>query len=547
MNEILLLLAGYIALLLWGMRMVRTGIVRAYGPQLRRILGTGMKSRYVGWLSGLGVATLLQSSTATALLMASFAGAGLLELAPALAILLGANVGSSVVVQLLSLDLSWLPAPLLLGGALCYRFGRWTRQRDLGEALVGLGLMLLSLQMIVASSTPISESSLLQQMLGSLAGAPLFTVAIGAVLATVTHSSLAILLLVMSLANNLLPLPAALALVLGANLGSAIPAVMDTMQANPETRRVPMGNLIFKLVGISIALPLLPLATTFMPYVEADAARQVADYHTAFNLAVSTIFIFLIKPVSRLLMRLIPPQNTTPDPGRPRYLSNAEDAIPATVLACAEREALRLADIVEQMVHDTEDVFRRDDRKLCDKVERMDDDVDRLYAAIKFYLTRLDPEELDADDQERLNDTMAFITNLEHIGDIVEKNLMQTARKKISNQQQFSSEGWHEIAMLHEKLMRDFKLSVNAFISQDETAARQLLEEKHNFRTLEQGASQSHIVRLQHKKVASIETSALHLDILRDLKRINSHITAVAYPILERAAKSEQVSTTERI
>lgn len=540
MSEVLLLLAGYVALLLWGMRMVRLGVVRAYGTRLRRVLGTGMHNRLVGWASGLGVTTVLQSSTATALLMASFAGAGLLELAPALAIMLGANVGSSLVVQFVSLDLAWLPPLLMLGGALTFTLGRWTRQRDLGKALIGLGLMLLALHMIVASSAPFRHSDLLQTALESLAGAPVASVLIGAALTSMTHSSLAVLLLIMSLSRHVLPLPVALALVLGANLGSAIPAVIDTTRSNPAARRVPFGNLLFRCCGVAIAIPLLPIATSFMPYVEAGAARQVADFHTAFNLGLSALFIGFTGPIARLLTRLLPQQEDGSDPAEPRYLNDAEDALPASALAAAERESLRLADTVEQMLHDTLDVFRRDDRKLRERVASMDDIVDRLYDAIKFYLTRLDPQDLDAHERERFNDTMSFITNLEHIGDIIEKNLMQTARKKINNQQRFSPEGWHEITDLHDKLMRDFKLSVTAFISEDAGTARELVAEKRQFRSLQESASRSHIERLQHHKAASIETSALHLDILRDLKRINSHITAVAYPILKRTETRQE-------
>lgn len=534
MSEILLLLAGYIALLLWGMRMVRVGVVRAYGARLRQTLGVGMRNRFIGWMCGLGVTTVLQSSTATALLMASFAGAGLLELAPALAIMLGANVGSSLVVQFVSLDLAWLPALLILGGALTYMLGRWTNQRDLGKALIGLGLMLLALHMIVASSAPFRHSDLLQSALKSLAGAPVASVIIGAVLTSMTHSSLAVLLLVMSLSRHVLPISVALALVLGANLGSAIPPVMDTTRSNPAARRVPFGNLLFRCCGVAIAIPLLPAATSFMPFVESSAARQVADFHTAFNLGLSALFIGFTGPIALLLKRLLPQHENDHDPAQPRYLNDAEDALPATALAAAERESLRLADTVEQMLHDTLDVFRRDDRKLRERVASMDDVVDRLYDAIKFYLTRLDPQELDTHERARFNDTMGFITNLEHIGDIIDKNLMQTARKKINSHQRFSPEGWHEITALHDKLMRDFKLSVTVFISEDVTTARQLVAEKRQFRNLQQDASTSHIERLQHHKAASIETSALHLDILRDLKRINSHITAVAYPILKR-------------
>ncbi len=543
MTETLLILAGYVALLLWGMHMVRTGIVRGYGASLRRVLAAGMRNRFVGWLGGLGVTTLLQSSTATALLMASFAGAGLLELAPALAIMLGANVGSSLVVQFVSIGLDWLPPLLILIGGATFLWGRGSRARDIGQAGIGLGLMLLSLHLIGAASAPVRDAPLLQMILQSLGDAPVLSVLIGAALTAFTHSSLAVLLLIMSLAHHVLPLPVALALVLGANLGSGIPPVLDTLQSSPAARRVPLGNLAFRLGGVIIAVPLLPLAAALVTHMEGDAARRIADYHTLFNLGVSVLFIFFTGPTARLLQKLLPPRQAEQDPGEPRYLGEADAGIPATALASAEREALRLADAVEQMLTRSLDVFRRNDRQLREEIVHKDDVVDRLYAAIKFYLTRLDPDSLSTQEQERFDDIIGFITNLEHIGDIIEKNLMQTARTKIDKQQQFSRAGWNEIVALHEKLLRDFRHSVNAFISQDIGIARHLVEEKHEFRSLEHDASQSHIERLQHHQMESIETSALHLDILRDLKRINSHITAVAYPILERSRRAPPQET----
>jgi len=545
MTQFLLVLAGYIALLLWGMRMVRVAVVRAYGTPLRRMLGKAMGNRFAGWASGLGVTTLLQSSTATALLMASFAGAGLLELAPALAIMLGADVGSSLVVQFASLDLAWLPALLLLAGSATYALGRGTRQHDLGKALIGLGIMLLALHLIVAASAPLRHSPTLHHLLTSLAGTPVASVLFGAALTALTHSSLAVLLLIMSLARHVLPLPVALALALGANLGSAFPAVFDTSGANPAARRVPLGNLLFRLAGVAIAVPLLPWAGTLAGQFEAGAARQVADFHTAFNLGLSALFLGLTDPAAWLLQRLLPQGQAEHDPAQPRYLKDAEDTLPATALAAAQRESLRLADTVEQMLQETLEVFRRDDRKLGERIESRDDVVDRLYTAIKFYLTRLDPQDLHGHERERFDDTLNFITNLEHIGDIIEKNLMQTARKKINNHQRFSAAGWREITDLHEKLLRDFKLCVNAFVSEDADVARALVTEKHDFRSLERQASTSHIQRLQHHTPASMETSALHLDILRDLKRINSHLTAVAYPILERQRKTREPSNPD--
>jgi phosphate:Na+ symporter len=533
-TQLLVSLLGGVALLLWGLRMVRTGVMRAVGAELRHSLGVSLGNRFYALAVGLGVTLLLQSSTATALMAASFVGRGLVGSAPALATMLGADVGSSLVAQFLTLDIRWLSPVLILIGVTGFMVSRVTRYRDLGRAAIGLGLILLSLGLIVALSQPMRGSVLLAQVLAALGGEPLLAVLLAALLTWLAHSSLAIVLLIAALAaTGVVALPLAFALVLGANLGGAFPALVATVGSKPEARRVPLGNLIFRAVGVLAAVWFIDLAAPYIAALQAEPTRQVVNFHTAFNLALAALFIFLTGPVARLCKRALPDVEAPQDAMSTRYLDADSIDTPSIALACAARETMRMADTVEVMLRRTIDVLRVNDRKLAAEIEQMDDTVDALYEAIKLYLTEVSRNELDGPESRRYLEIISFTTNLEHVGDIIDKNLMELAGKKIKNRLQFSEEGFREIQYLHAQVIEHLRIAMSVFISGDVKVARQLIEEKVRFRDSERRAAERHMDRLRAGRLETIETSALHLDVLRDLKRINSHLTSVAYPILE--------------
>ena len=540
-HELLLKIAGGVALLLWATRLVRTGIMRAYGAEVRRVLARSIETRLAGFAIGLGVAALLQSSTATALLLVSFASRGLVAAGAGLGVMLGADVGSTLVVQAMSFNIGWLSPALVLLGVLSFLSSEARGPRQIGRILVGLGLMLLSLQLIVEAAAPLESSETLHAILAPLARDAIFAVLIGALLAWLAHSSVATVLLVMSLAAvGVVALPLGLALVLGANVGSAIVPVVLTLKGAPEGRRIPLGNLAFRLLGALAALPLIPVATGAMVQLGAGPARDIANFHTLFNLALAALFLPFAPAVGRLLERVLPKGPEAEGPSRPRYLDPTALDTPPVAIACATREVLRMADMVETMLKGTIEVFAKDDAKLAQKISKLDDDVDGLHEAIKLYLTQVSRNNPDDADSRRCMELISFTINLEHIGDIIDKNLMELAQKKIRNRLSFSDPGWAELKELHGRVVAQMQLAMSVFVSGDLATARQLIREKEQFRALESQASERHLERLKSGRPESIESSALHLDILRDLKRINSHLSSVAYPILDSKGELRQ-------
>jgi phosphate:Na+ symporter len=398
--------------------------------------------------------------------------------------------------------------------------------------------MLLALHLIVQTTAPIRDSATLEMMLQALAGEPLLALMVAAGLTWLAHSSVAIILLILSLtAGGLLPMGLALTLVLGANLGGAIPPVIATWRGEVAARRVTLGNLGFRLAGALAMLPLIALVLPELTAIDSSPGRVVANFHTGFNLALALVFLPLVGLVARIAERALPDRVAAEDPAKPRYLDQTALGTPPLAIAAAARETLRMGDALEKMLRDTLKVLETDDRSLAADVSKRDDIVDKLHEAIKLYLTHVSRESMGDAESKRAMEIIAFTTNLEHVGDIIDKGLIELAIKKSKNKLRFSEEGFDDIRALYGQVLDNLKLALAVFIAGDVRMARQLLEQKVQFRDRERECADRHLERLRRGRAESIETSSVHLDILRDLKRINSHLTSVAYPILEQAGE----------
>jgi phosphate:Na+ symporter len=536
---VLLDLMGGVALLLWGLHMLRSGIMRAFGSDLRRVLGQALRNRLIAFAAGLGITAVLQSSTATNLMTTSLVTRGILGLVPGLAIVLGANVGTTLIVQVLSLNVSAASSVLFLIGVVAFNRGRRTWVRDAGRALIGLGLMLLALHILLDTLSPAENAAGVHELVSVITREPVLCVLFAAALAWAAHSSAAIVLLTMSLAYSHFITPVAgLALVLGANLGAAVNPLLESGGAeNPAARRLPIGNMINRCVGIALVLPFLHPISEFMARIDANPVRAVADFHTLFNVVLAIVFMLVLDQFAWLLIRILPDRKPAADPSTPLYLDDATIGGPTVALASAARETLHMGDVIEEMLRKAMRVLLTDDRRLMAEVSRMDNVADRLHEAIKIYVTNLTRESLDEQDGLRAMEIIAFAINLEHIGDIIDKNLMELAAKKIKHKYQFSKEGAQELETFHARVVNNLKLAFSIFMSGDVKLARRLIEDKAAIRREELTAAENHLRRLREGRPESIETSSLHLDVLRDLKRIHSHICAVAYPALEAAGE----------
>jgi phosphate:Na+ symporter len=544
---VLLDLMGGVALLLWGLHMVQTGILRAFGPDLRRILSKGIGNRFAAFGAGLALTAVLQSSTATGLMTVSFATEGMVALIPALAIMLGANVGTTLIVQALSFNVTAAAPILFIVGLLAFRSGGRSKLKDVGRVSIGLGLMLLSLHILLDTLAPAEQAPLVRSLLRAITGDPLLCVLIAAALTWAAHSSVATVLLFMSLAySNFVTPQAAVALVLGANLGSAInPLFEGATRANPESYRLPLGNLINRAAGVALVLPFLGPVAAQLSQWQPDPAKMTAMFHVTFNLVLAVVFIGLLGPLAALLEKLFPARAAAADPHAPRYLDPAALGTPSLALSDAARETLHMGDIIERMLRNVMRALMENDRALVSEVSRLDNAVDKLDEAVKLYIAKLTAGSLDEGEARRAMEIVSFSINLEHIGDIIDKNLSELADKKAKRKLRFSSEGAAELEDFHRRILENLRIAFGVFMSGNVEDARRLIRDKAELRNAEIAAAERHFERLREARAETLETTSIHLDVLRDLKRIHSHICSVAYPVLDAAGGASAADLSE--
>lgn len=537
-------------MLLWGVTLLRLGVTRGFGGELHRFLGQCTNNRLKAFGAGLIMTTLLQSSMATILIVTAFAGQGLLTASTGLAIILGADVGTTLVAQFLSMDMSMLTAVFMVCGYIAYSIDKSGRLKNVGRMLIGLAFMLMALTWIREASQPLKESEVLPIVLQSLDKDPFFAILLVVIFTWIAHSSLAIVLLIMSLvAAGVLPFMLGFYMVLGANIGGTIAPLVATLRDNPDAMRIPLGNMLIRIVGVMALVPFLHLAVPYLNLWEPvaglkDAAainavhgKQIIDFHTAFNILLAIIFLPFTGIINRILVKALPARPQEDDPGRAKYLNDKDLDIPSVALAAATRETLRMADMVQQMLEETFRILKSNDEKLLAKIKQDDDVVDSLYYHIKTYMSRLSQEFMSAKEGQRYVQILMFSTNLEHVGDVIDKNLLPILEKKLRAQHNFSAAGFKEIEHIHKLVLESVQLAQSVFVSGDVESARRLIEGKDIIRKAEMDGMTTHIDRLRAGTPETIATSMLHLDIIRDYRRINTYVCTVAYPILEEAGE----------
>nr|WP_194246203.1 Na/Pi cotransporter family protein [Salmonella enterica] len=496
-------LLSAVALLVWGTHIVRTGVMRVFGARLRTVLSRSVEKKPLAFCAGIGVTALVQSSNATTLLVTSFVAQDLVALTPALVIVLGADVGTALMARILTFDLSWLSPLLIFIGVIFFLGRKQSRAGQLGRVGIGLGLILLALELIVQAVTPITQANGVQVIFASLTGDIMLDALIGAMFAIISYSSLAAVLLTATLtAAGIISFPVALCLVIGANLGSGLLAMLNNSAANAAARRVALGSLLFKLIGSLVILPFVHPLANLMDELSLPKSELVIYFHVFYNLVRCLAMVPFAELMARFCKRIIRDEPELDTHLKPKHLDVSALDTPTLALANAAREVLRIGDAMEQMMEGLKKVMHGEPREEK-ALRKLADDVNVLYTAIKLYLARMPKDEL-------------------------------AARRA------FSEEGLKELDALYDQLLSNLQLAMSVFFSGDVTSARRLRRSKHRFRILNRRYSHAHVDRLHQQNVQSIETSSLHLGLLGDMKRLNSLFCSVAYSVLEQPDQDEE-------
>ena len=534
-------LLGGIAIFMYGMQLANDGLQKRSGDQLRRWLTAMTEHRLRGLLSGALLSAILQSSTATVMMLVGFANTGLLSLEQAMGLLLGAGIGTTVVVQVMSFKLSQAAMLIVVIGFVLLCVGKRSRTRALGRALLGFGLVFVGIQLTSEATAPLQKNVLLLQVIEAFGEQPALGIIAGAGLTAIVQSSAVTLGLLLSLSfSGLLTLQAALPMVLGANVGNCLTPFVSALRANVEGKRVAWAYLIQRASGVAAGVLLLYPFTTLVAWTATSVSHQIANAHTFFNVFVALLALPFLSWGITLIRWIVPePSGAHVSKVHVQYLDAQALETPSLAFAQATREILRMAEMVQRMLANAITVFETSNRDLIDDVSGRDNYVDYLEHHIKLFLTKLSRSALTDEQAARELEFIAFTSDLETIGDIVDIDLMHLARKKIKKGLEFSKEGTEEIRHFHARVMENLELSIATFTGGDVELARKLLRHKVKIAQMAQDLTEAHIERLHRGLRESIETSSIHLDLLSNLKRINSQLCNIAHPIIARADQPE--------
>ncbi len=529
--SLLIEILGSIALLLWGLRMVRTGVMRSYGNNLKRLARRSEGKVLPSFISGLLVAAFLQSSTAAILISASFAGQGLISIGTAFITMLGADVGTSVAVLIASQKLTTVAPFLLALGVFGFIGSKINKWQNVFRAISGLGLILFALSLIATTAGGLSELKQFTALLRIFENQPVFFVLLALILTYLSYSSLAIVLLSVSfLATGVIGLNEGLYLVLGANLGSGMLPLISNWRGSIQELTPVLANLIIRVICILAFYPFVDFVSTFgLMFISIELFPAI--YHLSLNLIVAFIGIIFSKNIITLAEKLFSNREEQ-KLAYPRFLELKDFSMPAVSLASAKREALHMAEISQKMVVSSLAVLQDNNLTLRHEIIKNEDIVDNLFDSIKLYIARILQEELTPTETQKALNILNFTTNMEHIGDIVNNSLMDISGKKIDTHIQFSKEGLSEIISIHEVVCSNFDLAINTFVSDDCELAKVLYEKKQELHKLEKRSVSKHLQRIGKGMADSLETSSMHIDVIRDYKKVNSLLSSVAYPIL---------------
>lgn len=536
-------LLGGALLLLYGIKLVNDGLQNAAGPRIRTLLRSLTSNRLTAVGAGAFITGLIQSSSATSVMLVGFVSAGLMTFRQTLAVMLGADIGATLTVQLIAFHIYNYAVVMIGLGLLLHLFAKRSRIKILGSSLLGFGFVFLSIKIMSDAMAPLRESALFREVLVALVGSPAAGIVLAAVFTALIHSSTATIGIGLALAHHgLISLDSAIHIVLGANIGTCSTALMAGFRSPAEAQRVAWAHVLFKIVGVVLLLPFLDPFARLVEQSTTDLLRQIANAHTFFNIIMAVVFLPFIGLFGRAVEHLIPETSDEKKFG-PQYLDDHVLVTPSIALSQATREALRASDIVREMLIDSIKVFQAGDQGMIENIKQKDNMVDILDRQIRLYITRLSSSTITEANSRRAVALLEATRDLENIGDIIDRNLMPLAAKRIGKGLMFSQEGIEEIISFHKKVVENFDIAISAFAANDRDLARQVLRNKEIIEELERDLSQTHLERLRKGLRESIETSHIHLDVIGNLARINSLITHMVYPIFEdtRSQRREDV------
>ncbi len=546
LGTVLVGLVGGMGLLLYGIQILSEGLQKIAGARLRTVMSTFTNNRVSALLVGALITIFFQSSTATTVILVGLTSAGLMSLRQTLGVILGADIGTTVTAQLIALKVTEIALPMVGLGATIIFFIKRERYRRYGQVLMGFGLLFLGLKIMSEVMHPLRGDPFFPQLMAMMGDYPLLAMILAAVFTFLVHSSAAAVGIIMILAmQHLITLQAAIYLLFGANIGTSFTAVLSSLGSSREAQRVATAHMMFKVAGVILFLPFITPFTGLMESITSSPGYQVANVHTFFNIAIALLFLPFTRQFESLLVKLVPDVRQARDVFKPRYLDLKLINTPAIALGLATKEINRTFDYVFEMTKDVARILEKNDVSLLNQVFKKEERVDILFNEISQYLTNVLRQPHSRQEFIKCMGLINIVNDLEHIGDIIEKNVTYLAQCKIDGKCNFSEEGWDEISIMHKRVCELMNMTNTAFVTSNRELAEKAYALQKEITRMERHLRVLHIHRLRVGS-GSEEAGAVHLDLINAFLRISEHIRNVAWEVanegVDLTASGERVA-----
>lgn len=526
-------LLGGMGLLLFGISIMSEGLQKIAGAKLRHILSSLTHNKFLAVIIGALVTILFQSSTATTVTLVGLTSASIITLRQALGVILGADIGTTVTAQLIALKVTEIALPIVGIGAIIIFFGKRDKYRKYGQVLMGFGLIFLGLKVMSDVMYPLRSDPFFPQAMAMLGKLPILAIGISAIFTFLICSSAAAIGIIMVMAmQHLIDLHSAIFLLLGANIGTSFTALISSLGSTREAQRVATAHFLFKISGVLIILPFIAPIENLLIKITSSPSYQVANMHTFFNIAIAIIFLPFISHFALLLEKILPDKKSEDD-FKPRYLDIKLLKTPSIALGLATKEVIHMWDYIFEMTVNIARIFEKNDLLLLQKVNQKEDKVDVLYKECSDYLTSILREPLSRQEFNKCIGLINIVNDLEHIGDIIEKNVTYLAQCKIDGGCNFSEEGWDELSIMHKRVCDLMQMANTALVTNNKELARKVIKFQPETEKMERHLRVLHIHRLKIGTQESERTSSMHLDLINAFLQLSVHIRNIAMEIAD--------------
>lgn len=524
-------LLGGLGLFIYGMKLMGDGLENAAGDSLKNILEKVTSNKLMGVLIGAIVTAIIQSSSATTVMVVGFVNAGLMNLSQALGVIMGANIGTTITAQLVAFKLDDIAPLFVFIGACIVMFAKNKRNIELGHIILGFGILFTGMGIMSGAMKPIAKTPMFTEILLAVGDNWFVGILTGLALTAVLQSSSATTGILIALANtNAITVSLAIPILFGCNIGTCVTALLASIGTNKTAHKAALLHLTFNLLGTIIFIPFLGLLDEFVITTSDEVSRQIANAHTVFNLTNTALLLPFSRFIIMFVNRVIPDDENEEKPG-PKYIDDRVLETPVIAAGQVIKETIRMANKARNNVELAMKAFLEGDEKLIQKVYENEKVINILEEAITSYLVKLAQSSLSDREQAIVASTLHIVIDIERIGDHAE-NIADMAQEKINRKVKYSADALNDLNEIYDSVVKSLDISIRAYTDKNVNEAKQNFKIENQIDTYRKDYREKHIKRLYDGKCTAFE-GALFLDLIGDLERIGDHSNNIAQSVVD--------------